>query len=104
MTAWLQTWSDTEDKPKGCKWFGQTICPRELHIKDGRIFQTPVRELDAAHGKRTFHENVTVQSETTLEGIKGRVADLTVTVQPGEYAGQNTNLYRVQHILDTDIQ
>ena len=36
MTAWLQTWSDTEDKPQGCKWFGQTICPRELHIKDGR--------------------------------------------------------------------
>ena len=53
--------------------------------KDGRIIQVPVRELDAVHGKRTFHENVTVQSETSLEGIKGRVADLTVTVQPGEY-------------------
>lgn len=44
-----------------------------------------MRELDAVHGKRIFHENVTVQSETSLEGIKGRVADLTVTVQPGEY-------------------
>ena len=53
--------------------------------KDGRIIQVSVRELDAVHGKRTFHENVTVQSETSLEGIKGRVADLTVTVQPGEY-------------------
>ena len=50
--------------------FGQTICPRELHIKDGRIVQAPVRELDAVHGKRTLHENVTVQSETSLEGIK----------------------------------
>ena len=49
------------------------------------MFQAPVRELDAVHGKRTFHENVTVQSETSLEGIKGRIADLTVTVQPGEY-------------------
>jgi|GEM_PF-173856 len=91
MTAWLQTWSDTEDKPQGCKWFGQTICPRELHIKDGRILQTPVRELDAVHGKRTLHENVTVQSETSLEGIKGRVADLTVTVQPGEYRSLTLN-------------
>ena len=44
-----------------------------------------MRELDAVHGKRIFHENVTVQNETSLEGIKGRVADLTVTVQPGEY-------------------
>ena len=84
MTAWLQTWSDTEDKPKDCKWFGQLICPRELHIKDGRILQTPVRELDAVHGKRTFHENVTVQGETSLDGIKGRVADLTVQLEPGE--------------------
>ena len=85
MTAWLQTWSDTEDKPQGCKWFGQTICPRELHLKDGRIVQTPVRELDAAHGKRTLHEDVTVQNETVLPGIGGRIADLTVTVAAGEY-------------------
>ena len=42
------------------------MCIRDS-IKDGRILQTPVRELDAAHGKRTFHENVTVQSETALE-------------------------------------
>ena len=85
MTAWLQTWSDTEDKPQGCKWFGQTICPRELHLKDGHIVQTPVRELDAAHGKRTLHEDVTVQNETALAGIGGRIADLTVTVAAGEY-------------------
>ena len=85
MTAWLQTWSDTMDQPQDCKWFGQTICPRELHLKDGRIMQTPVKELEAAHGKRTVHENVTVQSETALDGIGGRIADLTVTVAPGEY-------------------
>lgn len=85
MTAWMQTWSDTEDKPTGCKWFGQTICPRELRMKDGRIVQIPVQELDAAHGKCTIHKNVTVQGETALDGIKGRVADLTVMVQPGEY-------------------
>lgn len=85
MTAWLQTWSDTMDQPQGCKWFGQTICPRELHLKDGRVVQAPVRELDAAHGKRTLHENMTVQKETALAGIGGRVADLTVAVAPGEY-------------------
>ena len=84
MTAWLQTWSDTEDKPENCKWFGQLICPRELHLKDGRIIQTPVKELDAAHGKRTFHKNVPVHMETTLPGIGGRVADLTIQLETGE--------------------
>ncbi len=85
MTAWMQTWSDIQDQPKDCKWFGQTICPRELRIRDGRIIQTPVRELDALHGRRTLHENVAVQDEMTLEGIGGRIADLTVTILPGEY-------------------
>ncbi len=85
MTAWLQTWSDISDQPHGCKWFGQTICPRELHLKDGRIIQTPVRELDAAHGRRTLHENITVQGETALDGIRSRVADLNVTIDSGEY-------------------
>ena len=47
--------------------------------------QTPVRELDAAHGKRTLQEEVTVQNETALAGIGGRIADLTVTVAAGEY-------------------
>ena len=82
MTAWLQTWSDTEDKPAGAKWFGQMVCPRELSIRDGRLIQTPVRELDAAHGERVFHSNVPISGETSLEGIGGRVADLTVTVAP----------------------
>ena len=40
------------------------MCIRDS-IKDGRIVQAPVRELDAVHGKRTLHENVTVQSETS---------------------------------------
>ena len=84
MTAWLQTWSDTEDRPKDCKWFGQLIFPRELHLKDGKIIQTPAKELDAAHGKRTFHQNVPVHAETTLKGIGGRVADLTVQLEMGE--------------------
>ena len=82
LTAWMQTWADTEDKPDGCRWFGQTVCPRELHLKNGRLIQTPVRELDAAHGARTLCENVPVAAETRLPGIGGRVADLTVTVTP----------------------
>lgn len=85
MTAWLQTWSDTMDKPQDSKWFGQLIFPRELHLKDGKIVQTPAKELDAAHGNHIRHDKVIIQQETTLEGIGGRVADLTVQVQPGDY-------------------
>ena len=84
MTAWMQSWADVEDKPTDCKWFGQTICPRELHLKEGRLTQTPLRELDAVHGACVRHENVPIQLETALDGIGGRVADLTLTIAPEE--------------------
>ena len=59
MTAWLQTWSDTEDKPQGCKWFGQTICPRELHIKDGRISIGPtISTCLPSSGKKSGHSHI----------------------------------------------
>ena len=32
-------------RPKG-KWFGQMGIPRELSIKDGRLIQKPVREIE----------------------------------------------------------
>lgn len=83
MTAWMQAWAGISDQPPQAKWFGQTICPRELHIRDGRIIQTPVRELDAAHGARVFHENVCIEGEVSLAGIGGRVIDLRLTVAPG---------------------
>lgn len=84
MTAWMQTWSGTEDKPEGCKWYGQTIFPRELHLENGRILQTPARELDAVHGSRVLHEDVWIQGETALPGIGGRVLDLHIWIRPGE--------------------
>ena len=82
MTAWMQAWAGISDQPHGAKWFGQTICPRELHIRDGRLIQTPIRELDAVRGARVLHENVRIEGEAALEGIGGRVADLTLTVTP----------------------
>lgn len=84
MTAWMQSWAGSGTKPQGCRWFGQTICPRELHLKDGRLYQTPVRELDAAHGEKVRHENVLIEGETRLEGIGGRVIDLTAEITPEE--------------------
>lgn len=84
MTAWMQSWSGSCAKPQGCRWFGQTIFPRELQLKDGRLIQTPVRELEAARGQKVLHENILIQDETQLEGIGGRVIDLTVQITPEE--------------------
>jgi sucrose-6-phosphate hydrolase SacC (GH32 family) len=48
MIAWMQNW-DTCDQngAKERKWFGQMTLPRELSIEHGRLYQRPIRELDA---------------------------------------------------------
>ena len=82
MIAWMQNWDTAVAYPAGTKWFGQMTMPRELHVRDGRLIQTPIRELDALHGRRVAYENVPVGEESALRGIYGRVLDMTVTIRP----------------------
>jgi beta-fructofuranosidase len=88
MIGWMQNWDTcnfhTPEKP----WFGQMGIPRELSIKNGRLYQNPIRELKALRTGKVVHENVNFSGELRLDSIRGRRLDLTVTVRPGE--GANT--------------
>lgn len=84
MIAWMQNWDTTAGCPEGAKWFGQMTTPRELTIRDGRLIQNPVRELDNLHGRKVSYQNVPVHEEVSLTGVYGRVLDMTVTVRPGD--------------------
>ena len=56
--------------------------PREIHIRDGKLIQNPIRELENYRGEKVLHENVTVKDqELTLDGVEGRMLDMTVTVK-----------------------
>ena len=82
MIAWMQNWSTTCAVPHDCRWFGQMSLPRELHIRNGRLIQTPVRELEAFRRDRVSYQNVLVNGETYLHGLRGRMVDMTVNVRP----------------------
>ena len=82
MIAWMQNWATTGAKPHHCRWFGQMTRPRELSVKDGRLIQTPVRELEAYQGRCVMHRNIPVSAEVNLPGVQGRTLDMTVTVRP----------------------
>ena len=81
MIGWMQNW-DTCFAPEGSKWFGQMSLPRELSLRDGRLIQNPVRELEALRSRRVSYKNVPVRAETVLQGVFGRTLDMTVTVRP----------------------
>ena len=56
--------------------------PRELHVKDGRLIQNPVKELENYHGARTTFDGISVTERTQLPGICGRCLDLTLKIRP----------------------
>lgn len=89
MIAWMQNWDTAKAKPCNCRWFGQMTLPRELSVKNGRLIQNPVRELESCRGARVVHQNIPVCGEINLPGVQGRVLDMTVTVRP-----TGPNLYR----------
>jgi len=83
MIAWMQNWDTSNQSERyGRKWFGQMTLPRELTIKNGRLYQQPVRELELYRSNKVTHTNVAFCGETTLEGIEGRIIDMEMVVRP----------------------
>ncbi|MCI8798297.1 MAG: glycoside hydrolase family 32 protein [Lachnospiraceae bacterium] len=91
MIGWMQNWDTcnhrrVHEEP----WFGQMSLPRELSIRDGKLLQKPVRELEAMRRNKISYENVTVSGTVRLEGIRGRRIDMELTIRPED----GCDLYR----------
>lgn len=99
MIAWMQNWDTLIGQPEGARWVGQMSLPRELTIRDGRLLQTPVRELDALRANRVEHKNIAVHEEQSLEGVRGRILDLTLTIRPAD--GKGFDFFRIAFARDS---
>lgn len=91
MIGWMQNWDTCQlSRTPDRRWFGQMSLPRELSIRDGRLFQKPVRELEQYRSNLVSYRGVKVEGELALDGIEGRTVDLEITVRPGD----SFDLYR----------
>lgn len=82
MIGWMQNWDTISFRRHESKWFGQMSIPRELSIRDNRLYQRPVRELDAMRQNKVEFHDIIVTDTITLPGIQGRRADIELTVRP----------------------
>ena len=83
MIGWLQNWDTCSLPLDTARWFGQMSLPRELFLRDGRLCQRPLRELEALRDKETRHENVSVEDgEIALPGVEGRLIDMELEIAP----------------------
>ena len=82
MIGWMQNWDTCNLHSPEKPWFGQMSLPRELSIRDGRLMQKPIRELETLRGEAVRYENITFAGVKTLEGISGRRVDMELVVRP----------------------
>lgn len=90
MIGWMQNWDTCNLHAPERPWFGQMSLPRELSIKNGRLYQNPIRELENLRGQEVKYEDVMFTDIIKLEGIKGRKIDMELSVRPGD----EQNIYR----------
>lgn len=84
LIGWMQAWENSHLHPVGAKWTGMFTIPRELYYRDGRLIQTPVRELEAYRANPVIHTSIGLNGRMTLPGISGRTLDMTVTLRPAD--------------------
>lgn len=84
MIAWMQSW-DMNIKPVEQKWNGMMTIPRQLTLQDGRLHQQPVKELENYRKEPVIYKDRLISGQCQLPGIHGRVLDLTVELQDGDY-------------------
>ena len=83
MVAWMQNWDSTSIAAQGRRWFSQMTIPRELSVADGRLYQWPIRELDALRANEVTYKDVRLgDAPVVLDGVEGRVADILIDVRP----------------------
>jgi beta-fructofuranosidase len=81
MVAWMQNPDCCSYRGSALPWYGQMTIPRELEIRDGRLWQRPVRELESLRSGHVSVQGITFSGELRLAGVSGRRLDLEVTVR-----------------------
>ncbi len=83
MVAWMQNWDAIAGSIPPQRWFGQMATPRELSVRDGRLCQWPIRELEGLRRNRVDHRGVVVtRKPIELGSVRGRVVDLLLDIRP----------------------
>ncbi len=79
MIGWMQSW-DAKFMKDFLDWSGMMTLPRELSIKNGQIYQSPVRELEKYRQNKVEYTGKKIAETTTLAGVGGRIIDLQVEI------------------------
>jgi beta-fructofuranosidase len=102
MIGWMQNPQTAENREVDLPINGQMSIPRELQLRDGKLLQKPVRELNDYRTDEVIYRNVKlgtpVGEETNLDGISGRAIDMEISIEPSE----RYELFRMRFAADAE--
>lgn len=84
MIGWMQNWDACNVRSPEEPWFGQMSLPRELSIRNGRLYQKPLRELETLRCNQVIYKDVLFSGLTRLDGVRGRKLDMELLIRPGD--------------------
>lgn len=83
LTAWMQMWDRTMPT-QAHGWAGAAILPRELSLKDGKLYQAPVREIEKYRQNKVSVTEARISGERSFEGVEGTKTELCFTLDVGD--------------------
>lgn len=93
MTAWMQMWNRSMPTAQD-GWAGAAILPRELSLKDGKLYQSPVREIENYRKNAVAVGETPIGEETTVKGVFGTKVELDFTLDLGTAQEVGINLFQ----------
>lgn len=80
MIAWLQSW-DNHITPEEFEWSGIMSIPRVLTLKNNRLYQYPVSEIEAYRNNKFEKKLTIIAGESNIQLVKGRQIDLILKLK-----------------------
>lgn len=84
MIGWMQNWDTCSYRMPDTKWYGQMSIPREISIKNNRLYQNPIKEVAKLHCNEVSYKNVVFKDVLKLDGIEGRRIDMEIELSKAE--------------------
>jgi len=76
MLGWMGLPEQNEQPTVEYGWIHQMTLPRELTVRDNKLFQTPVAELAALRQSHIAHQERIFEGELSLDGVAGDCYEL----------------------------
>lgn len=97
MIGWMHNW-EAISTPDEYLWSGMMTLLRELNIEDGRIFQSPIRELNNRRKNKFSGKGILDNGKITLlKNVKGRFFDFEIDL---ENITQQSGVFEIQFACD----